>query len=103
VPLKLGSPAYAAAKAGVIGLTKHVAREVASYGVTVNTTAPSTTLSPRVEAVHGDNARFIAESHPAGRLATSEEQAAAVVFLCSPEASYINGACLDVTGGSLNI
>lgn len=103
MPTKTGSPAYTAAKAGVIGLTKHVAREVASRGVTVNATAPSTTLSPRVAAVHGANVSRLADAHPMGRLATPEEQAAAIVFLCSPAASYVNGACLDVTGGSINI
>ena len=103
MPTKPGSPAYTAAKAGVIGLTKHVAREIAIRGVTVNATAPSTTLSPRVAEVHGAKVAQIVESHPAGRLATPEEQAAAVLFLCSPEASYVNGACLDVTGGSVNI
>jgi hypothetical protein len=87
----------------VIGLTKHVAREVAAYGVTVNATAPSTTLSSRVEAIYADGGASLSAAHPTGRLATPEEQAAAIVFLCSPEASYVNGACLDVTGGSVNI
>jgi NAD(P)-dependent dehydrogenase (short-subunit alcohol dehydrogenase family) len=103
VPLRLGSPAYAAAKAGVIGLTKHVAREVAGSGVTVNATAPSTTLSPRVRGVYPDGGASVAAQHPMGRLAEPDEQAAAIVFLCSAQASYVNGACLDVTGGAVNL
>lgn len=103
MPTRLGSPAYAAAKAGVIGLTKHVAREVAEHGVTVNATAPSTTLSKRVREVYSDGGAAVAGAHPMRRLAEPAEQAAAIVFLCSEEASYVNGACLDVTGGSVNI
>lgn len=97
------SPAYAAAKAGVIGFTKQVAREVAQKGVTVNTTAPSLTLTPRVVAGYDDAGDAIARVHPTGRLATPDEQAAVVVFLCSAGASYVNGACIDVTGGAVNI
>lgn len=103
MPTRVGSAAYAAAKAGVIGLTKHVAREVAGNGVTVNATAPSTTLSERVRAIYPDGGAALAEAHPMGRLAAPEEQAAPILFLCSPEASYVNGACLDVTGGSVAI
>lgn len=103
MPTRVGSPAYAAAKAGVIGLTKHAAREVAASGVTVNATAPSTTVSPRVKALYADGGASVGAQHPMRRLAEPEEQAAAIVFLCSPEASYVNGACLDVTGGAVNI
>jgi len=103
VPVRVTSPAYAAAKAGVVGLTKHVAREVAATGVTINATAPSVTVSPRVLAGYGERLESVMKEHPAQRLAEPEEQAAAIVFLCSPEASYINGACIDVTGGAVNI
>jgi len=103
MPVRVTSPAYAAAKAGVLGLTRHVAREVAATGVTINATAPSVTLSPRVLAGYGDRLESVRMEHPAQRLAEPEEQAAAIVFLCSPEASYINGACIDVTGGAVNI
>ncbi|MGE0216492.1 SDR family NAD(P)-dependent oxidoreductase [Mycolicibacterium sp.] len=103
MPVRIGSPAYAASKAAVIGLTKHVAREVADTGVTVNATAPSTTLSPRVRSVYPDGGAAVAAQHPMRRLAEPDEQAAAIVFLCSPDASYVNGACLDVTGGAVNL
>ncbi|MTD54254.1 SDR family NAD(P)-dependent oxidoreductase [Amycolatopsis pithecellobii] len=103
MPTRVGSSAYAAAKSGVIGLTKHVAREIAAHGVTVNATAPSTTLSPRIQALYPDGGAAVGAQHPMGRLAEPDEQAAAILFLCSPEASYVNGACLDVTGGSVNI
>ncbi|MEV5412001.1 SDR family oxidoreductase [Thermopolyspora sp. NPDC052614] len=71
--------------------------------MTVNATAPSTTLSPRVRSLYPDGGASLGAQHPMRRLAEPEEQAAAIVFLCSPEASYVNGACLDVTGGSVNI
>ena len=100
---KTGSAAYVASKAGIIGLTRHVAREVAASGITVNATAPATTLSPRILKVYPDGGAALSAQHPMGRLAEAEEQAAAIVFLCSPAASYVNGACLDVTGGSVNI
>lgn len=103
MPTRVGVSAYAAAKAGVIGLTKHVAREVAAHGVTVNATAPSTTVSDRVRALYPDGGASAGAQHPMGRLAEPAEQAAAILFLCSPEASYVNGACLDVTGGSVNL
>ncbi|MDT7561545.1 MAG: hypothetical protein QOG76_169 [Pseudonocardiales bacterium] len=103
MPVRVTSPAYAAAKAGVVGLTKHVAREVAATGVTINATAPSVTVSPRVLAGYGERLESVMKEHPAQRLAEPEEQAAAIVFLCSPEASYINGACIDVTCGAVNI
>jgi len=76
---------------------------VAATGVTINATAPSVTVSPRVLAGYGERLESVMKEHPAQRLAEPEEQAAAIVFLCSPEASYINGACIDVTGGALNI
>ena len=69
----------------------------------LNATAPSVTLSPRVLAGYGERLESVRKEHPAQRLAEPEEQAAAIVFLCSPEASYINGACIDVTGGAVNI
>jgi len=103
VPLRIGSPAYAAAKAAVIGLTKHVAREVAGTGVTVNATAPSTTLSPRVRDIYQGREDEVAALHPMGRLSTPEEQAAVIAFLCTEGASYVNGSCVDVTGGSVTL
>ena len=94
---------YAASKAGLIGMTRHLAREVAQYGVTVNATAPSTTYSPRVRGIvsaPGVEERMISVT-PIGRIAEVEEQVGAVLFLLSDEASYITGATLDVAGGKV--
>ena len=99
------SSAYAAAKAGMIGFTKHVALELSGSGVTINATAPGLTWSPRVQGNLADEARRreIMRHVPEGRPAQPEEQAGMVVFLASNEASYINGACMDVSGAMVMI
>jgi len=94
-----GQANYAAAKAGLIGLTKAVAREVASRGITVNAVAPGfidagMTLQLPADLVH----RYI-EQVPLGRAGKPEEVAAAVVFLASDEAAYITGQVINVDGG----
>ena len=104
LPVRLTSPAYAAAKAGVIGLTKHLALEVAKQGITVNATVPGTTLTPRTRqsfALRPEGLKEREERNPLGRLALPEEQAGIVVFLASEEARYITGAVMEVTGGLL--
>ncbi len=104
LPVRLTSPAYAAAKAGVIGFTKHLALEVARQGITVNATVPGTTLTPRTRqsfALRPEGLKEREERNPLGRLAVPEEQAGIVVFLASDEARYITGAVMEVTGGLL--
>jgi NAD(P)-dependent dehydrogenase (short-subunit alcohol dehydrogenase family) len=104
LPVRLTSPAYAAAKAGVIGFTKHLALEVARQGITVNATVPGTTFTPRTErsfALNPAGLKEREERNPMGRLAVPEEQAGIVVFLASDEARYITGAVMEVTGGLL--
>ena len=99
------SAAYAAAKAGVIGFTKHVALELGSSGVTINATAPGLTWSPRVRLNLADEQRrqLMLSRVPLGRVAEPDEQAGMVVFLASNEASYINGACMDVNGAMVMV
>ena len=99
------SAAYAAAKAGVIGFTKHVALELAGSGVTVNATAPGLTWSPRVRLNLADDERRreMLRHVPLGRPAEPDEQAGMVVFLASDEASFITGACMDVNGAMVMI
>lgn len=104
LPVRLTNPAYAAAKAGVIGFTKHLALEVAKQGITVNATVPGTTITPRTQksfTAHPERLTEREARNPMGRLALPEEQAGIVVFLASDEARYITGAVMEVTGGLL--
>jgi len=91
---------YAAAKAGVLGRTRHLAREVADRGVTVNAVAPGTTLTPRIEQLY-DARRLeeIAAEIPIGRLAVPDDHVAPIVFLASEGSRYVTGVTLDVVGG----
>ena len=99
------SPAYAAAKTAVLGLTRFSARELGPYGITVNCIVPSLALSGPVLQAYWDRmspprqAAFL-EQIALRRLPRPEELTAAVLFLCSDESSYITGASLDVNGGS---
>lgn len=94
-----GQTNYAAAKAGVIGFTKSMAREVASRGVTVNTVAPGFIETDMTKALSDDQRAATLSNVPAGRLGDPREIASAVVFLVSPEAAYITGETLHVNGG----
>ena len=93
---------YAAAKAGILGFTRHLAYEVGQHGITVNAVAPGTTLTPRVKRARTpeDQAR-IASLIPLGRMGLPEDTAGAVAFLASDDAAYITGATLDVNGGKV--
>lgn len=93
---------YSAAKAGLMGFTRHLAREVANNGVTVNCANPATTWSERVRHINTpETTRMLEAKVPMGRLAEPEEQSAIVVFLCSNGASYITGTAIDVAGGKV--
>jgi 3-oxoacyl-[acyl-carrier protein] reductase len=94
-----GQAAYAAAKAGVIGFTKSLAREVAERGITVNAVAPGFVETDMTAGLSAEQKTFYTNVIPAGRIATPEEVAAAVAFLASPAASYITGHVLHVNGG----
>ncbi len=94
-----GQTNYAAAKAGVIGFTKSMAREVASRGVTVNTVAPGFIETDMTKALNDEQRATTLSNVPAGRLGDPREIASAVVFLASPEAAYITGETLHVNGG----
>jgi len=91
---------YAAAKGGILAFTRHVAREVAALGITVNAVAPGTTATPRVMRARTPEAtREIAAAMPVGRLGTPDEIAEAILFLASDGARFVTGATLDVNGG----
>jgi len=95
---------YAAAKAGILGFTRHLAREVAAEGITVNAVAPGTTATERFKALRSpEETRRLAESVPLRRIAEPSEIAESVLFLASDAARYITGATLDVNGGLLMI
>lgn len=92
--------AYSASKAAVIGMTKHLACELGPQGIRVNCVCPSQTLTPMlIKALSIEKQTALANSIPLRRLAKPEEQAAVIYFLCTPDASYVNGAIFDVNGG----
>jgi 3-oxoacyl-[acyl-carrier protein] reductase len=90
---------YAAAKAGVIGFGKSLAREVGSRGITVNTVAPGYIDTDMTRALNDDQRAALVQHIPLGRLGAAEEIAYAVTFLASPAAAYITGETLHVNGG----
>ena len=95
---------YAAAKAGVIGFTRHLALEVGAAGITVNAVAPGTTATERVlKARTPEETARVAAAIPVRRLGEPREIADAVVFLASDAAAFINGATLDVNGGQVMV
>jgi NAD(P)-dependent dehydrogenase (short-subunit alcohol dehydrogenase family) len=96
----LSSCSYIASKAGIIGLTKVMAREGAPYGITVNTVAPGMVDAPMMRlSTPADKDQEVSKVIPLGRLGTPQNVADAVLFLASDAASYITGATIDVNGG----
>ena len=94
-----GQANYVAAKAGIIGLTKAIAVEIASRNITVNAVAPGFIETPMTDVL-GDKVKEELKTRiPLGRMGSAREVAAAIVFLASDEASYITGHVLDVNGG----
>ncbi|MDR0218031.1 MAG: 3-oxoacyl-ACP reductase FabG [Enterobacteriaceae bacterium] len=94
-----GQANYAAAKAGVIGFSKSLAREVASRGITVNVIAPGFIETDMTKALTDEQRAGILSEVPANRLGNAKEIASAVAFLASDEAAYITGETLHVNGG----
>jgi 3-oxoacyl-[acyl-carrier protein] reductase len=94
-----GQTNYAAAKAGIIGFTKSLAREVGSRGITANVIAPGFIDTDMTRALNEEQRAGLSAQVPLGRLGQPEDIAAAVAFLASPEAAYITGETLHVNGG----
>lgn len=104
MPETVSVAAYAAAKAGVLGFTKHAAKELGPYGITVNAISPGTMQTPRLLRIRGpEELKQIADRTPVRRLGIPEDIARAVAFLCADDAGYITGATLDVNGGRIMV
>ena len=102
----IGNPGqgnYAASKAGMIGMSKSLAREVASRGITVNCIAPGFIATPMTDALNEKQVATIREAIPAQKFGTPDDIAAATVYLASPEAGYMTGQTLHVNGGMVMI
>ena len=98
----IGNPGqgnYSAAKAGMIGMSKALAHEVASRGITANCIAPGFIASPMTDALNDKQREALLAKAPAGRLGTAQEIGAAVVYLASDEAAYVTGQTLHINGG----
>ncbi|WP_299837783.1 3-oxoacyl-[acyl-carrier-protein] reductase [uncultured Jannaschia sp.] len=94
-----GQANYAASKAGMVGMAKSLAYEVASRNITVNTVAPGFIATPMTDKLTDEQKSRIDAQIPAGRMGQTEEIAAAVVYLASAEAAYVTGATIHVNGG----
>jgi 3-oxoacyl-[acyl-carrier protein] reductase len=94
-----GQANYAAAKAGVVGMTKSLARELGSRNITVNCVAPGFIDTDMTRALSDEQRKALLENIPLGRLGTPQDVAAAVAYLASPGGGYITGAVLHVNGG----
>ncbi len=94
-----GQANYAASKAGMIGMSKALAQEVASRGITVNCVAPGFIVTAMTEVLPDEQKEKLVSAIPSGRLGSPEDVAAGVVFLASDEAAYVTGQTLHVNGG----
>jgi 3-oxoacyl-[acyl-carrier protein] reductase len=94
-----GQANYAASKAGLIGLTKTIAREVASRNITANALAPGYIVTEMVESLPDDLRDQVLGRIPLGRFGTAADVAGTVAFLCSEEASYVTGQVIGIDGG----
>ena len=98
-----GQPNYAASKAGLVGMTKSLGREVASRGITANCIAPGFIKTPMTDALTPKQVEAIAAAIPARTFGKPEDVAAAVAFLASNEAAYITGETVHVNGGMVMV
>jgi 3-oxoacyl-[acyl-carrier protein] reductase len=95
----IGAISYSSAKAGILGLTKSVAKELGRYRINVNAVLPGLILTPTIEKMAEKFKEKIIDSTPLGRIGRPEEVAGVVAFLASDEASFMTGAAVEVSGG----
>jgi len=98
-----GQPNYAASKAGLVGMTKSLAREVSSRGITANCIAPGFISTPMTDALTPKQVEAIAGAIPAAKFGKPKDVAATVVFLASDEAGYVTGETIHVNGGMVMV
>jgi 3-oxoacyl-[acyl-carrier protein] reductase len=98
-----GQANYAASKAGLVGMTKSLAREVASRGITANAIAPGFISTPMTDALTPKQVEMIAAAIPAQKFGTPDDIAAAVVFLSSQESGYVTGETMHINGGMVMV
>ncbi len=98
-----GQVNYAASKAGMIGMSKSMAAEVAARGVTVNCIAPGFIVTAMTDALNDEQRQRLLANIPAGRMGTPEEVAAAAVYLASDEAAYVTGQTVHINGGMVMV
>ncbi|WP_333826505.1 SDR family NAD(P)-dependent oxidoreductase [Pararhodobacter sp.] len=96
---RVGVAHYAAAKAGIVGMTQTLAKEVGRDGITVNAVAPGYVATELIAGFDAATRALLCAQNPIGRLCAPEEVAAAVTFLCSAQAAFINGECICIDGG----
>jgi 3-oxoacyl-[acyl-carrier protein] reductase len=90
---------YSTAKAGVIGLTKALAKEVAPFGIYVNAIAPAVIDTPILQQLTKEQVQYMVQRIPLGRVGKPEEVAALILWLASDEATFTTGQCIDISGG----
>jgi NAD(P)-dependent dehydrogenase (short-subunit alcohol dehydrogenase family) len=95
----LSGPAYAVAKAGILNLARYLAKEWGSDGIRVNCVAPGPVATPMLARLTDATREALRQAIPLGRVATPDDVAASIAFLCSPQAAYLTGAVLNVSGG----
>jgi NAD(P)-dependent dehydrogenase (short-subunit alcohol dehydrogenase family) len=95
----LSGPAYAVAKAGIVNLVRYLAKEWGGEGIRVNCVAPGPVDTPMLSRLSEATRDSLAKTIPLGRVATANDVASSIAFLCSPQASYLTGTVLNVSGG----